>query len=94
MLIEKVEDSLAQLELIDTLQRLGISFHFENEINIILKQKYTNICNRNKWTNIGNLYATALEFRLLCQHCYLVPQGTYIYSFSYLYIPHLLKYSS
>lgn len=77
---EKMEDSLAQLELIDTLQRLGISYHFENEIKSILDKKYTKINNPSydisTWTSKNNsLYATALEFRLLRQHGYRVPQG-------------------
>nr|QLC36836.1 terpene synthase 36 [Cannabis sativa] len=68
MLVE-MENSLAQLELIDTLQRLGVSYRFENEISTILKEKYANVNNPNY-----NLYAIALEFRLLRQHGYAVPQ--------------------
>ncbi|PON41466.1 Squalene/phytoene synthase [Parasponia andersonii] len=46
MLTEKVAgDSLAQLELIDTLQRLGVSYHFDNDIDTILRQKYANKTN-------------------------------------------------
>ncbi|KAF4398962.1 hypothetical protein G4B88_023556 [Cannabis sativa] len=71
-------NSLALLELIDTLQRLGISYHFKNEINTILKKKYTdNYINNNiiiTNPNYNNLYAIALEFRLLRQHGYTVPQ--------------------
>ncbi|KAF4399006.1 hypothetical protein G4B88_023600 [Cannabis sativa] len=65
-------------KLIDTLQRLGISYHFKNEINTILKKKYTdNYINNNiiiTNPNYNNLYAIALEFRLLRQHGYTVPQ--------------------
>uniref|UniRef100_A0A803R1P0 Terpene synthase N-terminal domain-containing protein n=1 Tax=Cannabis sativa TaxID=3483 RepID=A0A803R1P0_CANSA len=77
MLVE-MENSLAQLELIDTLQRLGISYRFENEINSILNKKYVNINNPNY-----NLYAIALQFRLLRQHGYAVPQGIYTYCIHY-----------
>nr|QLC36835.1 terpene synthase 17 [Cannabis sativa] len=77
MLVE-MENSLAQLELIDTLQRLGVSYRFENEINTILKEKYVNI-NGNINNPNYNLYATALEFRLLRQHGYAVPQETFNY---------------
>ncbi|KAF4380246.1 hypothetical protein F8388_024539 [Cannabis sativa] len=70
MLIE-MENSLIQLELIDTLQRLGVSYRFEDEINTILKEKYINMINN---PNYNNLYVTALEFRLLRQHGYAVPQ--------------------
>ncbi|KAF4356562.1 hypothetical protein F8388_006306 [Cannabis sativa] len=65
------EKPLSQLELIDVMQRLGISYHFENEINDILKDIYNNnnVCNTNK-----NVYANSLEFRLLRQHGYPVSQ--------------------
>ncbi|XP_060971233.1 myrcene synthase, chloroplastic-like isoform X1 [Cannabis sativa] len=78
MLLGLEINSLALLELIDTLQRLGISYHFKNEINTILKKKYTdNYINNNiiiTNPNYNNLYAIALEFRLLRQHGYTVPQ--------------------
>ncbi|XP_060971207.1 myrcene synthase, chloroplastic-like [Cannabis sativa] len=75
MLLRMEINSLALLELIDTLQRLGISYHFKNEINTILKKKYTNTYINNNITNHNcNLYAIALEFRLLRQHGYAVPQ--------------------
>ncbi|CAN4078283.1 unnamed protein product [Withania somnifera] len=57
--------SLEQLELIDILQRLGIYYHFEEEIDGVLKQIYL----KN-----GELYGTALEFRLLRQQGYHAPQ--------------------
>ncbi|GMN67190.1 hypothetical protein TIFTF001_036252 [Ficus carica] len=41
-ILEKVTGTLAQLELIDTLQRLGISYHFDDEIKSIMKA-YTTI---------------------------------------------------
>nr|A7IZZ2.1 RecName: Full=(+)-alpha-pinene synthase, chloroplastic; Flags: Precursor [Cannabis sativa]ABI21838.1 (+)-alpha-pinene synthase [Cannabis sativa] len=67
-----MENSLVQLELIDTLQRLGISYHFENEIISILKEYFTNIStNKNPKYD---LYATALEFRLLREYGYAIPQ--------------------
>ncbi|XP_062076058.1 myrcene synthase, chloroplastic-like [Humulus lupulus] len=72
MLVE-MENSLPQLELIDTLQRLGLSYRFESEINTILKEKYTNINNIINNPTF-NLYTTALEFRLLRQHGHAVPQ--------------------
>uniref|UniRef100_A0A803R1P4 Terpene synthase n=1 Tax=Cannabis sativa TaxID=3483 RepID=A0A803R1P4_CANSA len=68
-----VENSLAQLELIDTIQRLGISYRFENEIISILKEKFTNNNNNPNPINY-DLYATALQFRLLRQYGFEVPQ--------------------
>ncbi|KAE8077316.1 hypothetical protein FH972_015888 [Carpinus fangiana] len=73
MMFYKVVDSLEQLEMIDVLQRLGLSYHFEDELRRILDGVYMNtnhgICNKEK-----NLYATALEFRLLRQNGYRVAQ--------------------
>jgi (-)-alpha-terpineol synthase len=77
MFHDKEVDPLEQLELIDILQRVGLSYHFEDEIRRILEGVYMNTnhgdhgtCKKEK-----NLYATALEFRLLRQHGYSVPQG-------------------
>ncbi|KAL2541704.1 Tricyclene synthase [Abeliophyllum distichum] len=68
MMLDEAVEPLDQLELIDNLQRLGISYHFENEIKQILSvinRKYSKIDQDSK---INDLYATALEFRLLRQH--------------------------
>ena len=67
-----VMDPLAQLEHIDVLQRLGLSYLFEQEIYKILNNFDKDIA---VWND--NLYATALKFRLLREHQYQVPQGTY-----------------
>nr|WBW04466.1 terpene synthase [Ficus esquiroliana] len=78
MMLEKVEDPLTQLEHIDTFQRLGLFYHFKNEINNILKGLYDNkiCCIDNIW-KIDNLYATALEFRLLRQHGYMISSDVF-----------------
>ncbi|XP_028785935.1 (R)-limonene synthase 1, chloroplastic-like [Neltuma alba] len=60
---------LQQLELIDTLQRLGLAYHFKSEINKMLE----NIYSVDKFKNKQNLHATALEFRLSRQHGYDIP---------------------
>ncbi|KAG7944364.1 hypothetical protein I3843_15G097200 [Carya illinoinensis] len=75
-MFRKVMDPIKQLELIDILQRLGVSYHFEDEIRTILENKYNthhsgDICEKQ------NLYATAVEFRLLRQQGYDVPQETF-----------------
>ncbi|KAF7825691.1 terpene synthase 10-like [Senna tora] len=65
MMISKMEDNeRLQLELIDALQKLGVASHFMVEISGILQNVYTNNQNQN------DLYATALQFRLLRQHGY------------------------
>ncbi|KAH0458075.1 hypothetical protein IEQ34_013390 [Dendrobium chrysotoxum] len=57
-------DPLKSLELIDSIQRLGVAYHFEKEINDIL-------CRVQKINIIDDdLYAVALRFRLLRQKRY------------------------
>ncbi|KAF3448348.1 hypothetical protein FNV43_RR09061 [Rhamnella rubrinervis] len=73
MMLEKLEDPLAQLEHVDVLQRLGLSYHFEDQVESILNSIYTkNFLDGAKGKN--NLYYTALAFRLLRQHGNSVPQ--------------------
>ncbi|KAK4739822.1 hypothetical protein R3W88_003519 [Solanum pinnatisectum] len=62
MLSDRNMKQLEQLEIIDDLQRLGLSYHFEDEIYSILN----NLSDKN--SKRDNLYAKALEFRLLRQH--------------------------
>ncbi|KAA3481956.1 terpene synthase 10-like [Gossypium australe] len=76
MMFENVVDPLEKLELIDAIQRLGLSYHFGAEIKKTLKNISTD-CSRTVAWNKGNLYATALEFRLLRQHGYKVNQDVF-----------------
>ncbi|CDP15198.1 unnamed protein product [Coffea canephora] len=76
MMLDEEVDLLIQLKLIDDLQRLGIAYHFQNKIQSILSGVY-------KENHLGNtsrekdLYATALEFRLLRQHGFDVSQEVF-----------------
>ena len=79
MMFEKAEKLLDQLELIDLLQRLGVSYHFEDEIKRLLNSMYCNYNMDDDWKK-DNLYATALEFRILRQHGYSIPQGMLLIS--------------
>ena len=74
MMLHKVVDPLEQLELIDILQRLGLSHHFEGEMKRILEGLYNNDQSGDTWRK-ENLYATTLKFRLLRQHGYNISQG-------------------
>lgn len=67
MLLQEEVDSILLLELIDDLQRLGISCHFHHEI--------AQIFNSSNETDERDLYSTALRFRLLRQHGFRVSQG-------------------
>ncbi|KAL5841831.1 hypothetical protein ACOSQ3_012434 [Xanthoceras sorbifolium] len=73
-MIGNVSEPLNQLELIDTLQRLGLAYHFETEIKETLQKVYNN--SDDRWKK-QNLYATSLEFRLLRQYGYDVSQEVF-----------------
>lgn len=76
MIFNNVVEPLNQLELIDQLQRLGLDYHFRDEINYTLK----NVHNGQKsetWEK--DLHATALEFRLLRQHGHYISPGNIFY---------------
>ncbi|KAL0422436.1 UNVERIFIED_CONTAM: (R)-limonene synthase [Sesamum latifolium] len=73
---EKEVSSVGELlEVIDELQKLGISYHFEDEINQILASVYDHkyAVGKNN-SKERDLYTTALAFRLLRQHGFIVPQ--------------------
>ncbi|KAL0365206.1 UNVERIFIED_CONTAM: (-)-alpha-terpineol synthase [Sesamum angustifolium] len=80
ILVQEKELSTVEelLGLIDDLQRLGISYHFEDEINQMLgclyEQKYAGGKNNSEGKE-RVLYTTALAFRLLRHHGFSVPQG-------------------
>ncbi|KAK5786685.1 hypothetical protein PVK06_041325 [Gossypium arboreum] len=54
------DDLLHKLRLIDTIKRLGVSYHFEREIEEALHNIYEHDCNDDQ-----TLEATSLQFRLL-----------------------------
>ncbi|KAI4347973.1 hypothetical protein L6164_008741 [Bauhinia variegata] len=70
MMFDKVLNTLDQLELIDILQRLGLAYHFEDQIKRSLESLYDNInngaeniwyCFKNFQDNMGNFKATTIE---------------------------------
>ncbi|XP_059313799.1 (-)-camphene/tricyclene synthase, chloroplastic-like [Lycium ferocissimum] len=67
MMVEGSEE-LEKLELVDNLQRLGVSYHFNHEIMRILRSIHQNA------TPEDSLYSTALKFRLLRQHGFDISQ--------------------
>ncbi|CAL5435405.1 unnamed protein product [Camellia sinensis] len=71
-MLAEVVDPLGGLEMIDDLQRLGVFYHFEDETKRVLD----NIRNDDKWNN-EDLHSTALQFRLLRQHGYNIPQEVF-----------------
>ncbi|KAE8706538.1 (+)-delta-cadinene synthase isozyme XC14 [Hibiscus syriacus] len=65
MIVEPADDSNQKLPLIDAVKRLGVSYHFEKEIEDELEKIYHDI----KTNEVADdLYTTALRFRLLREH--------------------------
>ncbi|KAK1429354.1 hypothetical protein QVD17_11562 [Tagetes erecta] len=74
IMILEVGGPLSTLELVDDLQRLGISYHFEAEIRSSLEVIYDSYFKtHDKWSTM-DLNLKSLGFRLLRQHGYHVPQ--------------------
>ncbi|KAK8486449.1 hypothetical protein V6N11_045111 [Hibiscus sabdariffa] len=67
-LLEHAQDPRSTLKLIDSLQRLGVSYHFGKEIDEALD----NVVSTK--TVVDDLYTTSLMFRILREHGY--PIGT------------------
>ena len=67
---------LMKAEAIDLIQCLGLSYHFELEIDGILKQIHKDFVENNEITRIEDLHSVALLFKLLRQHGYPVSRGT------------------
>ncbi|KAE8125664.1 hypothetical protein FH972_020443 [Carpinus fangiana] len=74
MLMAPGEESSQKLNLIDAIQRLGVSYHFENEIQEILQQLHKSTLHdspdHEDDVDDDDLYTIALRFRLLRQHGY------------------------
>ena len=70
MMLDKKVDPVNKLELINLLQKLGLSYHFEEDIKKLLKSIYDNISNNDTWDKEAS-YVVALKFRLLRQHLYI-----------------------
>ncbi|KAJ4906034.1 hypothetical protein Rs2_09692 [Raphanus sativus] len=78
MLNDESTTHTEQLKLIDDLQKLGVSYHFEREIDNILTISYQkDRRNFTEYTMEKDLYATALEFRLLRQHGFNVSEDVF-----------------
>ena len=78
LLMDSHKKPLQKLELIDAVQRLGVSYHFEREINEILENMHHNYSNGFVNSEHDDLYTIALWFRLLRQHGYRISCGNLI----------------
>jgi (-)-germacrene D synthase len=69
-------DIAQKLNFIDSLQRLGISYHFEREIDEALEQIHNTFTdNKEITTKEGSLHFLALAFRLLRQNGHHISSG-------------------
>lgn len=79
IIMAPVKKPSQKLDLIHDIQRLGVSHHFENEIEELLQQIHTS---SHDSTESGDqetdneLYTAALRFRLLRQQGYNISCGT------------------
>ncbi|KAG8479380.1 hypothetical protein CXB51_029129 [Gossypium anomalum] len=67
MLVENMDKSSQKLHIIDAVQRLGVAYHFEKEIEEALQIIYHHHCNHIEIDG-DDLYTTAVRFRLLREH--------------------------
>ncbi|KAL0550274.1 hypothetical protein IC582_014780 [Cucumis melo] len=67
-----VENSSERLSLIDSIQRLGLSHHFQEEINEVVLEHIEKFRKDNDNDADENLYIIALQFRMLRQQGYYV----------------------
>ena len=76
MLTSPVDNKFSQkLNLIDVIQRLGVSYHFENEIEENLQQLHVSLHDHDDQKNDDDLYNVALQFRLFRQQGYYISCG-------------------
>jgi hypothetical protein len=72
IILETVATSnlVQKMELVDTLQRIGLDYHYKKEIDDLLCSVYD-----DKDGGSDNLYMTSLRFYLLRKHGYGVSSG-------------------
>ena len=71
------------LKLASTMQRLGVAYHFEKEIEEALALLYPHLTT--------NLYTTALQFRVLREHGFSISSGDDMIHKTNLYVFHFVS---
>ncbi|KAK9041689.1 hypothetical protein V6N11_016779 [Hibiscus sabdariffa] len=74
MLMTDMDNPSQKLDLIDAVQRLGVAYHFQKEIQDALQIIYHHHCNH---TQIDDLYTTPVRFHLLREHGFHVDSETF-----------------
>ncbi|GMI65473.1 hypothetical protein like AT3G14490 [Hibiscus trionum] len=78
MLATSMDNPSQILDLIDAVQRLGVAYHFQKEIEDALQIIYLHHCNHTQVDDDVNvLYTTAVRFRLLREHGFHVDCETF-----------------
>lgn len=77
MLMAADDDSAQKLLLIDAIQRLGVAYHFESEIDEVLKHMFDG----SVVSAEEDVYTASLRFRLLRQQGYHVSCGESFHSY-------------
>lgn len=70
-------DFALRLKLIDAIQRFGVAYHFEEEIEDALRHIHATYRDQDQFNDDSDLPTVALCFRLLRQHGYEISSGTY-----------------
>ncbi|KAI9081563.1 hypothetical protein K1719_036449 [Acacia pycnantha] len=76
-MLVSMKESIKKAEAIESIQCLGLSYHFETEIDEMLKQIHYHYVENNEITHIEDLHSLALLFKLLRQHGYPVPADVF-----------------
>ncbi|TYG47427.1 hypothetical protein ES288_D11G337400v1 [Gossypium darwinii] len=76
ILVANMDKSSQKLHIIDAVQRLGVAYHFEKEIEEALQIIYHHHCNHIEIDG-DDLYTTAVRFRLLREHGFDVHCATF-----------------
>lgn len=80
LIAEVDDDRFEDLIMVDALQRLAIDYHFQHEINIILRKRYMQFTNKDLVASL-NLYETSLCFRILRQNGFQLSAGMKNFNF-------------
>ncbi|KAI9081569.1 hypothetical protein K1719_036455 [Acacia pycnantha] len=76
-ILVSMKEPIKKAEVIEPIQCLGLSYHFEPEIDEMLKQIHNHYVENNEITHIEDLHSLALLFKLLRQHGYPVPADVF-----------------
>ncbi|CAI9756555.1 unnamed protein product [Fraxinus pennsylvanica] len=70
---EELENKIETLMLVDTIQRLGVDYHFQEEIEAVLQRHYTEATTSFDGYFYYSLHDLSLFFRLLREHGFFIP---------------------